>query len=195
MLALVDAGRGTEAAPLIAALETRRPQFGAWGSAAVDLCHGLVLSGSTGSETGLARIQSGRRGFEELGAPWELGLSLLAEGSVLRRLGRRSAAAAALERSAAVLDGLGARPARDRALAGLDRARPRPGAGNAPTAAERRVAALVVAGLTNKQVAAQLFTSVATVEAHLTRLYSKVGVRSRTQLTRLVADGALDVDA
>jgi DNA-binding CsgD family transcriptional regulator len=194
VLALVDAGRGAEAAPLIEALETRRAQFGAWGVAAIDLCHGLVLSGSDGSEAGLARIESGRRGFEELGAPWEVGLSLLAEGSVLRRLGRRSAAAAALESSAAILDGLGARPARDRALAGLDRARPRPGAGNAPTAAERRVAALVVSGLTNKQVAAQLFTSVATVEAHLTRLYSKVGVRSRTQLTRLVADGALDVD-
>jgi DNA-binding CsgD family transcriptional regulator/tetratricopeptide (TPR) repeat protein len=194
VLALVDAGRGAEAAPLIAALESRRPQFGAWGLAAIDLCHGLVQSGSDGSEAGLARIESGRRGFEELDAPWELGLSLLAEGSVLRRLGRRSAAAAALERSAAVLDVLGARPARDRALAGLDRARPRPGAGSAPTAAERRVAALVVSGMTNKQVAAQLFTSVATVEAHLTRLYSKVGVRSRTRLTRLVADGALDVD-
>ena len=49
-------------------------------------------------------------------------------------------------------------------------------------------------GLTNKEVAAQLFTSVATVEAHLTRLYSKVGVRSRTQLARRVAEGLLDVE-
>ena len=55
-------------------------------------------------------------------------------------------------------------------------------------------AALVSTGLTNKEVAAQLFTSVATVEAHLTRLYSKVGVRSRTQLARRVADGLLDVE-
>jgi DNA-binding NarL/FixJ family response regulator len=40
-------------------------------------------------------------------------------------------------------------------------------------------------------VAAQLFTTVATVEAHLTRIYRKVGVRSRTELARRVADGTL----
>ena len=89
---------------------------------------------------------------------------------------------------------LGADPARDRARDELARARPRPRSTDRPTAAERRVAALVSTGLTNKEVAAQLFTSVATVEAHLTRLYSKVGVRSRTQLARRVAEGLLDVE-
>jgi DNA-binding CsgD family transcriptional regulator len=37
--------------------------------------------------------------------------------------------------------------------------------------------------------------SVATVEAHLTRIYRKLDIRSRSELTRLVAEGALDVDA
>jgi DNA-binding NarL/FixJ family response regulator len=62
------------------------------------------------------------------------------------------------------------------------------------TFAERRVAALVAQGLTNREVAAQLFTTVATVEAHLTRIYRKLGMRSRTQLTRAVADGTLDLE-
>jgi DNA-binding NarL/FixJ family response regulator len=57
--------------------------------------------------------------------------------------------------------------------------------------AERRVAALVATGQTNREAAAQLFTTVATVEAHLTRIYRKLGVRSRTELARCVADGTL----
>ena len=61
------------------------------------------------------------------------------------------------------------------------------------TSAERRVASLVAAGRTNREVSAQLFTTVATVEAHLTRIYRKLGLRSRTELARRVADGTLDL--
>jgi DNA-binding NarL/FixJ family response regulator len=42
-------------------------------------------------------------------------------------------------------------------------------------------------------VASQLVTTVATVEAHLTRIYRKLGVRSRTELARQVADGTLSL--
>ena len=56
------------------------------------------------------------------------------------------------------------------------------------------MAALVVEGRTNREVAAQLFTTVATVEAHLTRIYRKLGLRSRTQLARAVADGTLQLE-
>ena len=59
---------------------------------------------------------------------------------------------------------------------------------DALTAAEERVATVVAAGRTNKEVAAELFTTVATVEAHLTRIYRKLGIRSRTELTRRVAE-------
>ena len=48
--------------------------------------------------------------------------------------------------------------------------------------------------MTNREVAAQLFTTVATVEAHLTRIYRKLGLRSRTQLARAVADGTLQLE-
>ncbi len=59
------------------------------------------------------------------------------------------------------------------------------------TTAERRVATLVVKGRTNGEVAAELFVTNATVEAHLTRIYRKLGVRSRTELARAVAEGAV----
>jgi DNA-binding NarL/FixJ family response regulator len=47
---------------------------------------------------------------------------------------------------------------------------------------ERRVAELVAEGRTNKDVAAALFVTVRTVESNLTRVYAKLGVRSRTEL-------------
>jgi len=62
------------------------------------------------------------------------------------------------------------------------------------TVAESRVAGLVASGLTNREVASRLFTTVATVEAHLTRIYAKLGLRSRTELARGVSDGSLAID-
>ncbi len=54
---------------------------------------------------------------------------------------------------------------------------------------ERRVAELVAAGRSNQEVAAALFMSVKTVEAHLTRIYRKLSLRSRTELARRLANG------
>ena len=52
------------------------------------------------------------------------------------------------------------------------------------TAAERRVADLVAEGRTNREVAAALFLGERTVASHLTHIYAKLGVRSRTELAR-----------
>jgi DNA-binding NarL/FixJ family response regulator len=60
------------------------------------------------------------------------------------------------------------------------------------TAQELRVALAVARGATNREVAAELFLSPKTIEFHLRLVYRKLGVRSRTQLARLVAEGALD---
>jgi DNA-binding NarL/FixJ family response regulator len=50
---------------------------------------------------------------------------------------------------------------------------------------EWRIAQLVAEGLTNKQVAAEVFLSPKTIEHHLSAIYRKLGVRSRTQLAQL----------
>jgi DNA-binding NarL/FixJ family response regulator len=52
------------------------------------------------------------------------------------------------------------------------------------TPTEQRIAELVSDGRRNREIAGELLISVATVEAHLTRIYRKVGVRSRTELAQ-----------
>jgi DNA-binding NarL/FixJ family response regulator len=55
------------------------------------------------------------------------------------------------------------------------------------TVGERRIATLVATGATNREVATLLFVSPKTVEAHLTHIYQKTGVRTRTELAYAVA--------
>jgi DNA-binding CsgD family transcriptional regulator len=54
------------------------------------------------------------------------------------------------------------------------------------TPTERRIAEEVAAGRSNREVAAVLFVAERTVEANLTRIYRKLGVRSRSQLARVL---------
>ena len=60
-------------------------------------------------------------------------------------------------------------------------------ASGALTPVEQRVVELVTAGRTNREVAAALFLSTRTVEGHLSRVYGKLGVRSRVELARKLA--------
>jgi DNA-binding CsgD family transcriptional regulator len=60
------------------------------------------------------------------------------------------------------------------------------------TPTERRVAALVAQGRTNREVAGLLFLSAKTVAAHLTSAYAKLGVRSRTELAHRLRDRSVD---
>ena len=60
-------------------------------------------------------------------------------------------------------------------------------AGAELTETELRVARLAAEGRANKEIAAAMFMSVHTVEAHLSRVYRKLGLRSRTGLARQAA--------
>ena len=64
---------------------------------------------------------------------------------------------------------------------------------SALTPAERDVVRLVAEGGTNRQVAEQLFVSPHTVNTHLRNAFTKLGVRSRLELARLVAEQDLDL--
>jgi DNA-binding CsgD family transcriptional regulator len=114
--------------------------------------------------------------------PFELGRCLLVLGTAQRKARRRRDAAASLDEAIAVFAGLGA--VRWQALAAAQRARLAPGPDQALTATERRIAGLVAAGQTNPQIAAALYISVKTVEANLTRIYRKLGLRGRVDLAR-----------
>ena len=72
----------------------------------------------------------------------------------------------------------------EQARAELARIGGRVSSGDELTEAERRIAGLVGEGHTNREVAAALFLTEHTVETALTRVYRKLGVRSRTELAR-----------
>ncbi len=83
---------------------------------------------------------------------------------------------------------LGAAPWAEKTRSGLARIGGRaPGTGGL-TPSEQRVAALVAEGHSNKEVAATLFVTVKTVEANLSHVYAKLGLRSRTELAHRFAD-------
>ena len=73
----------------------------------------------------------------------------------------------------------------------------RPDLGTRPlTGREHEVLALIVEGHSNDEIGARLGITTRTVEAHLTRLYERSGVHSRTELAmRAVREGWLDVPA
>ena len=118
--------------------------------------------------------------------------SRLSAGRALAAAGRASDAVAMLQRAAA---DAGARPGamlyHDAAARELRRLGSRLSAEDAArrraaraglTERERDIAGLVSAGRSNKEVAASLFLSEKTIEHHLSRIYAKLGVRSRVEL-------------
>jgi DNA-binding CsgD family transcriptional regulator len=127
--------------------------------------------------------------------PFELGRSLLALGLVLRRARRQSAARAALGESLDIFQRLGASLWREQAEDVLSRRRGSGRSVNGLTPAELRVGRLVATGATNQEVARQLFVSVRAVEAHLTSIYRKLGIRSRTELAIRLRDTSPDTES
>lgn len=130
------------------------------------------------------------RAHGRLVAPYERARTLLAQAEVRRRWRRPGAARPLLLEAEGALAALGARPWVERARTELAATGHR---GAAPEAAEEnrlesltpqefQVARAVAEGLSNVETSSALFVSRKTVEAHLTRIYRKLGVRSRTEL-------------
>jgi DNA-binding CsgD family transcriptional regulator len=99
----------------------------------------------------------------------------------LRRFKHRARAREAIEQAISIFDDLEARLWSEKARRELARVSGRRSS-TGLTETELRVADLVVAGRSNKEIAGELFVAVRTVESNLTRIYAKLGVRSRTEL-------------
>jgi DNA-binding CsgD family transcriptional regulator len=125
------------------------------------------------------------------GKPFETARTHLARGDRLLASRRRADAREPLAEAAAVFERLGATAWAERARAGQRTSGQRVQRRAAPTDEltphELRVALLVAQGKTNPEVAAQLFVSRKTVEFHLSQVYRKLGLRSRTELARVLA--------
>ena len=132
--------------------------------------------------------------FAGLGVRLEEARSRLCHGERLRRAGRRVQARAQLRAALALFERMRCAPWVERTESELRasgetlRARGPGRPVDELTPQELQVATLAAAGLSNKEVAARLFLSVKTIEAHLHRTYTKLGVRSRAELAPLLAE-------
>jgi DNA-binding CsgD family transcriptional regulator len=123
--------------------------------------------------------------YGALGLGFDEARSLLTLGRAQRRFKRWLAARRALERATAVFTAFGCVGWADQSRAELERVGARrPAAEGALTTTEERVARLAADGLSNKEIAAELFVTVNTVEKHLSHAYAKLGVRSRRHLAQ-----------
>jgi DNA-binding CsgD family transcriptional regulator len=107
---------------------------------------------------------------------------LLALGRTQRRAKQKAAAKRTLEEALAILERLPAPLWVERVQDEIARIGLRRHPSADLTENEQRVAELAASGLTNREVAAQLFISPKTVEANLARVYRKLGIRSRAEL-------------
>jgi DNA-binding CsgD family transcriptional regulator len=185
--ALVVTGRLGEAEAFLAPHEAtvRRRGHGS-ATARLGYVRGRLLA-ARGDLTGAERaFEEARDRLAPLPLPYERARVDFAHGVALRRAGHRRDAAALLGSARQAFAALGAEVYVQRCDRELNTGRPvargaGPGAG-ALTEQERTVAALVATGLSNKDVAASMLLSVKTVQFHLTRVYAKLGVRSRSEL-------------
>lgn len=183
--ALIGCGDLAAAHDRCAALHRWAAEMGTLSArAAADRAGGLLHDATGEPEAALAALQAALAAFEQLPLPFERGRTLLALGVVQRRARRRRAARDSLSRALDAFHTLGAPLWAERASSELSRISGRTAAAADLTATEQRVAELVAQGQSNKQVAAALVITTRTVEAHLTRIYAKLGVRSRVELAR-----------
>ena len=148
-----------------------------WAKAAAARCRGLLAAKQgdlAGAEAAIERALAELEGF---GYPFEQGRALLALGTIRRQAQQKGPARAALEQAVAIFEDLGARLWAAKAHGELARISGRRPAAEQLTATEHQVAALAAHGRSNREIAAELYMGVSTVEAHLSAVYRKLGVR------------------
>jgi DNA-binding CsgD family transcriptional regulator len=184
--ACVRAGENMRAETALADFEERVLKVPtAWAQHTLARCRALVAVGpeSVGLFEHAVQTQA------EFVSPLESARTMLCFGERLRRLGHKVDAARWLHRALVLAQESGAGILVSRAEEELRAAGRAPVSGAVGveelTEAERRIAALVADGKRNREIAAELYISVRTVETHLGKIFRKLGIRSRTELARL----------
>jgi DNA-binding NarL/FixJ family response regulator len=187
--ALVVGGQLERGETLAATLEEYGRTHGlASALAAAARVRALLLAGQGDLAGAQAAAETALAGHESLGMLLEVGRTLLVKGQIERRAKQKRAARESLARSLEVFERIGARLWAERARTELGRTGVRVAGSGELTPTERRVAELAGQGLTVKRIAETVFLSPKTVEANLTRSYQKLGIRSRAELGRLMAE-------
>lgn len=183
--AMVALGRLDDAEPLIAALEHNgadldRPWMLAVGArcrAMMLAAHGDLVAAEGMADRALAE-------HDRLPMPFERARTQLFIGQLARRQRRKQVAAQTLTDVVTEFRQLGARLWVDRARVELARVNVARTRDSDLTPSEASVARHAIAGMTNRDIAAALFISPKTVEHNLSRVYRKLGVRTRAELAR-----------
>ncbi len=188
--ALLGLGRNAEARRLLDPVERRARRRGIPAAIGeVARARALVLAAEGDDAAAVEAAEEAVRIHAAQQVPFRTARAMFTLGEVLRRSRQKGASRQAFETALGVFTRLGAQIWIDRTQAELGRVASRRPAGSALTDTERRVAELAAAGHTNREIAAALFMSVHTVEAHLTRVFRTLGVRTRTELARTSIDG------
>jgi DNA-binding CsgD family transcriptional regulator/tetratricopeptide (TPR) repeat protein len=188
--AAVRAGQPEAARPALSALEdfaTRTNQ--GWAGARLASCRALM----TGGDDATTHFEEALRLSAEA-LPFDLARIHLLYGEHLRRERRRTDSRVQLRAALEAFERFGAEPWAERARTELrasgETARRRDPSTTAQlTPQELQIARFVAEGLSNKEVAAQLFLSPRTIDSHLRNVFSKLAISSRTQLARIPLGG------
>ena len=165
-----------------------RAQDRPWALATAARCHGLLAAAGGDFPEAIRALDRAVDHHEDLSQPFDLGRTMLVAGEVNRRGKRKRAARLAFQRALELFEEVGAPLWKGKAEAGLSRTGVRVAEPASLSPTERRIAVMVAEGRTNREVADALFVSVKTVESNLSRVYRKLGVRSRAELTRHITD-------
>lgn len=179
--AAIAAGLPEEAAAAAAELEETASAWATSGLEAMAItARGAVLLSDGRVEDALPLLGEARRRWQELGASYDAARACLLLAEAYRAVGDQESAATERALAVAAYERLGARmPATD-APDGL-------------TARECEVLALVAEGRSNVQIGEALFISDRTVARHLTNIFHKINVESRTQAARYAMDHGMTV--
>ncbi|MGE5829305.1 MAG: LuxR C-terminal-related transcriptional regulator, partial [Micromonosporaceae bacterium] len=183
--ALVGAGERSEAAEVLA---TVREVAHRLGQQVVLLgfsrAEALVVAADGDARAGVDLLSAALRTWAGHPYPLEPARAWFVLGGLQRRAHRRSAARAALLEAASRYRAAEAVPWLGAVQAELSRLDGSHAPGLSET--ERRIVSLVIGGATNREIARSTYLSVKAVEANLTRLYRRHGVRNRAQLVRVL---------
>ncbi len=144
-----------------------------------------------GGEPGLELLEESVASLRDSPALLELAHSLAELGAALRRDGQRAAAREPLAEALDLAVRCGARGLAARAREELKATGARPRREwrtgvEALTPSELRIVRLAAEGRTNREIAHELYVTLKTVEGHLSRAYTKLGIEGRSQLPGVV---------
>ena len=182
--ALLEVGRAAEALVLLDDWGSEARKLGhRWAIPEIVRCRGLVAANEGDVVRAIALLEEAVALHDEVGDPFGRARALLLLGVTRRRARQKRSAREAIEAALTGFEELGAAGWVEKARAELGSVGGRTRE-EGLTTAERRVAGLVAEGRTNREVAAALFLAERTVETHLSHVYAKLGIRSRTELAR-----------